>query len=813
MKCPGCGADLPSVARKNPLYAKVSGERPKAAVFDLDGTVFDTFQRFKDARRAGLVDKDGKPVAKGMMSKGKAWQKRNKFLYSKKNLAKDKLIPGAKELISQLSTDGYIIIYLTARPKEYYTEILGQLESNGLPLYRDSTDRVMLITKPGGGPSATKYKGNEIRQLQGEFTVEMLFDDEREVLEEASKYGVPGLYTSVSDHVKTNPGTRDPDAAPYDVAQSGPMGDRVFVDDEEEITVVSPRTMQTKLDAFTEMVKGGKTNPDTSDYREAAGTIIMEGDKVLLLRRSTKETSRHGMWELPGGKLEEGETAEEAAINEAKEETGLDVVIAKSAGKHVDHNMHKVYHGFIAEPVNVNQEIKLSEEHDESLWVTLEEALAMEEGKLSHHARELFSKMTVMKNPAKRGKDSKGPYYRWGGGKKFYYTAGSKKSREAARKKAYGQAKADLLTATSELGRNFLARNPEIATTFPYDKLTPKEEEIFDASLGDSTLVKISSDKISIKATYGKTGTIKSKFTFKQIKDPSKVMTVLDTYRQGFNPMFIGEIEKIEGKGKSLIVEGWFNDGNRTFHKHGPHPLSDMAYEFMEKNGVKYGEVSFDDIGYTVSQICQDKDGFYLWDGKEALRFKSIESQGRFLRTGEDIAFLKDYGVISNPFGLSLFGGKKSKDFSATIQYPTIALVRETPRSSIKIMLIHYTGTVSDNPPKKNPANPKKVQKGKKLYKHMNGQDPEKVKVEKVDIGDVWYKVGEGGCWQIGYMSGKETGKDDQKYIHTFNEETQDGDFPELYATMPESGKPMLIIKGGTWKIKTDDKGVAWIYD
>ena len=95
----------------------------------------------------------------------------------------------------------------------------------------------------------------------------------------------------------------------------------------------------------------------------------------------------------------------------------------------------------------------------------------------------------------------------------------------------------------------------------------------------------------------------------------------------------------------------------------------------------------------------------------------------------------------------------------------------------------------------------------------MNGQDPEKIAVEKIDIGDVWYKVGEGGCWQIGYMSGKETGKEDQKYIHTFNEETKDGNFPELYATMPENGKPMLIIKGGTWKIRTDDTGVAWIYD
>jgi len=120
------------------------------------------------------------------------------------------------------------------------------------------------------------------------------------------------------------------------------------------------------------------------------------------------------------------------------------------------------------------------------------------------------------------------------------------------------------------------------------------------------------------------------------------------------------------------------------------------------------------------------------------------------------------------------------------------------------------------SPPKvvrNNPANPSKVSKGKKLYKHMNGKAPESVDVKKIDMGDVWYQVGEGGCWSIGYMSGKETGKSEQKYTHTFNEETKDGNFPKLYATMPENGKPLLIIQGGTWKIRTDDTGVAWIYD
>ena len=127
-----------------------------------------------------------------------------------------------------------------------------------------------------------------------------------------------------------------------------------------------------------------------------------------------------------------------------------------------------------------------------------------------------------------------------------------------------------------------------------------------------------------------------------------------------------------------------------------------------------------------------------------------------------------------------------------------------------------YDQDTADANERKNPrSNPpkSKVDKGKELYKHMNGKDPAKTETKTIDIGDVWYQVGEGGCWEIGYMSGKETGSATQKYRHTFNEETKNGDFPKLYATIPDKGKPMLIITGGTWKIKTDEDGVAWIYD
>ncbi len=195
-------------SKEKPAVCKGVTRRPNAAVFDLDGTLFDNFQRFKDARRAGLIDNDGKPVRKGNQSMGAAWKKRNKFLYSKKNLAKDTVIPGAKELVTSLSSEGYIIVYLTARPKEYYTEILGQLESNGFPLFRDNAERVMLITKPPGRMNSAEYKGDEIRKLRGEFDVRMAFDDDLDALSEMSKYDVPGLYASVSDHIKVNPRVR-----------------------------------------------------------------------------------------------------------------------------------------------------------------------------------------------------------------------------------------------------------------------------------------------------------------------------------------------------------------------------------------------------------------------------------------------------------------------------------------------------------------------------------------------------------------------------------------------------------------------------
>ncbi len=50
----------------------------------------------------------------------------------------------------------------------------------------------------------------------------------------------------------------------------------------------------------------------------AAGILYVSGDSVLLLKRSDT-----GLWAFPGGKIEDGETPEQAALRESFEETGL----------------------------------------------------------------------------------------------------------------------------------------------------------------------------------------------------------------------------------------------------------------------------------------------------------------------------------------------------------------------------------------------------------------------------------------------------------------------------------------------------------
>lgn len=62
--------------------------------------------------------------------------------------------------------------------------------------------------------------------------------------------------------------------------------------------------------------------------RAAGGIVLDEAGRVLVVHRA-----RHDDWSLPKGKLEPGESWEDAAVREVEEETGLRCTCGPEAGR------------------------------------------------------------------------------------------------------------------------------------------------------------------------------------------------------------------------------------------------------------------------------------------------------------------------------------------------------------------------------------------------------------------------------------------------------------------------------------------------
>lgn len=105
-----------------------------------------------------------------------------------------------------------------------------------------------------------------------------------------------------------------------------------------------------------------------------AGVVIVEDRKVLLVQEAFEKV--RGQWNLPAGKVDKDETIEEAAVREAKEESGLDVVL----GKHLI-TVHQsidrpVLHAFLA----IKQDGEVVFDPDEILdarWFSFQEVMTM----------------------------------------------------------------------------------------------------------------------------------------------------------------------------------------------------------------------------------------------------------------------------------------------------------------------------------------------------------------------------------------------------------------------------------------------------
>lgn len=73
------------------------------------------------------------------------------------------------------------------------------------------------------------------------------------------------------------------------------------------------------------MQKSATTNPSfyPDQPQVAVGAIVFKDDKVLLVLRANPPAEEQ--WAIPGGRVELGETLQEAAEREIKEETGITI--------------------------------------------------------------------------------------------------------------------------------------------------------------------------------------------------------------------------------------------------------------------------------------------------------------------------------------------------------------------------------------------------------------------------------------------------------------------------------------------------------
>lgn len=62
----------------------------------------------------------------------------------------------------------------------------------------------------------------------------------------------------------------------------------------------------------------------------ATDAVIVMDEEVVLLERN--HPPFEGYWVLPGGLVEQGETAREACVREVNEEVGLDVIVDRFVG-------------------------------------------------------------------------------------------------------------------------------------------------------------------------------------------------------------------------------------------------------------------------------------------------------------------------------------------------------------------------------------------------------------------------------------------------------------------------------------------------
>lgn len=104
---------------------------------------------------------------------------------------------------------------------------------------------------------------------------------------------------------------------------------------------------------------------------EVVAGVIYNDNKFLIAQRNFNK-DQGGLWEFPGGKVESGETYQEALKREIKEEFNADIEVEQYIGENIHHYPEKDIKLIFLKAKLLDDKIELNE-HEDFRWITKEQ--------------------------------------------------------------------------------------------------------------------------------------------------------------------------------------------------------------------------------------------------------------------------------------------------------------------------------------------------------------------------------------------------------------------------------------------------------
>ena len=104
---------------------------------------------------------------------------------------------------------------------------------------------------------------------------------------------------------------------------------------------------------------------------EVVAGVIYKNNKFLIAQRNLKK-AQGGLWEFPGGKVENNESKESALIREIKEEFDADIKVDKYIGETIHHYPEKDIKLIFYKAILLSDKVTLIE-HENYKWITKKE--------------------------------------------------------------------------------------------------------------------------------------------------------------------------------------------------------------------------------------------------------------------------------------------------------------------------------------------------------------------------------------------------------------------------------------------------------